>query len=93
MDDEFNEQSFSKVEADSQDSVMIRGIDDIGYETEKDEDESPKENFTPHYNPMLKHLEKTQTCDFGNPFQSQSYLRRLLSDDSERDDGFFYPNN
>ena len=91
MDDEFNEHS--KVEADSQGSgVSIKGIDDIGYETEKEEDESPKLNFTPHYNQLEKQLAKNKSEIF-NPFQSQSYLRRLLSDDSERDDNFFYPSN
>ena len=44
LDDEFSEQSFSKVEGDSQGSYMD-GIDDIGYETEKDDIESPLDNM------------------------------------------------
>ena len=92
---EFNDHSFSKVEADSQGSNSIQGIDDIGYETEKEEDESPLDVQYTHA--MDQHLAKTKTVNYGNPFNSQISMQRnragLFSDDSEKDDGLFNGGN
>ena len=43
--DEFSEKSFSKVEIDSQGSNSLEGFDDNGYSSDKNEIESPLDNF------------------------------------------------
>ena len=64
------------------------GIDDIGYETEKDDIESPLDNIGGLSTalPMLRAKTKTMQPNYGNPFQSTSYLKRMLSDNSDNDD-------
>ena len=84
LDDEFSEQSFSKVEGDSQGSYMD-GIDDIGYETEKDDIESPLDNMGGFQINQPIQKQKTMMPNYGNPFQSASYLKRMLSDNSDND--------
>ena len=88
LDDEFSDKSFSKVEIDSQGSMSMGGIDDIGYETEKDDIESPLDNIGGLSTalPMLRAKTKTMQPNYGNPFQSTSYLKRMLSDNSDNDD-------
>ena len=67
-------------------------FDDIGYETEKEEDERSLDmQFDPLAN---QRLAKVKTVDYGNPFNTQAYINRnragLFSDNSGSDDGFFY---
>ena len=84
--DEFSEKSFSKVEIDSQGSNSLEGFDDNGYSSDKNEIESPLENFGGFQinQPMQK--TKTMIPNYGNPFQSASYLKKMLSDASDNDD-------
>ena len=88
LDDEFSDKSFSKVEIDSHGSMSMGGIDDIGYESEKDDFESPLDNNGGLSTalPMLRAKTKTMQPNYGNPFQSASYLKRMLSDNSDNDD-------